>query len=370
MSMNKIDLNRALKVFFSNALKIGISNPSQAFSFFKTILWLGKAAHLRAKWKREKIHVPPIIIFSITDQCNMECKGCYDRAIHTSDEKEINSEKLRSIIHEAKELGVSFFVIAGGEPFLRPEFLDITKDFPQIIFLIFTNGILIESNEIDTLKKQKNVIPLLSFDGSEMDTDERRGVGTFQALRKILNNLKEEGIFFGTSLTLTRSNFSTILEPNYIKDFVQLGNKFFLFLEYTPIEQGTDDWVLSDEQRDQVSELLNTFRKKFPALFIAVPWDEEDVGGCLSAGRGFVHINAQGDLEPCPFAPFSDTNLKEQSLRDGLQSEFLKEIRKRPELARETGGGCVLWKERELVASLLKNHNKKTMSPNLKVLNE
>ena len=156
--MNKIDLNKALKIFFSNALKIGISSPSQAFSFFKTILWLGKAARLRAKWKREKIHVPPIIIFSITDQCNMDCKGCYDRAIHTSDEKEISSEKLRSIIHEAKELGVSFFVIAGGEPFLRPEILDITKDFPQIIFLIFTNGILIESNEIDTLKKQKNIL--------------------------------------------------------------------------------------------------------------------------------------------------------------------------------------------------------------------
>ena len=102
---------------------------------------------------------------------------------------------------------------------------------------------------------------------------------------------------------------------------------------------------------------MESFRSKYSALFIAVPWDENDVGGCLSAGRGFVHINAAGDLEPCPFAPFSDVNLKTNSLRKALDSQLLKEIRKRPELARETGGGCVLWKERKLVQSLLAENN-------------
>lgn len=100
-------------------------------------------------------------------------------------------------------------------------------------------------------------------------------------------------------------------------------------------------------------DIMKSFRSKYPALFIAVPWDEDDVGGCLSAGRGFVHINAAGDVEPCPFAPFSDTNVREHSLKDALQSEFFQRIRQRPELSREDGGGCILWKERELVKSLM-----------------
>ena len=87
----------------------------------------------------------------------------------------------------------------------------------------------------------------------------------------------------------------------------------------------------------------------------SVPWDEDDVGGCLSAGRGFVHINAEGDMEPCPFAPFSDSNVRDSSLKDALQSELFKKIRQRPELSKEEGGGCVLWKERELVESLIDN---------------
>jgi hypothetical protein len=46
-------------------------------------------------------------------------------------------------------------------------------------------------------------------------------------------------------------------------------------------------------------------------------------------------------------------NVKEYSLKDALQSEFFKKIRGRPELSRENGGGCILWKEQKLVKSLL-----------------
>ena len=99
--------------------------------------------------------------------------------------------------------------------------------------------------------------------------------------------------------------------------------------------------------------MMKQYRKRYRSLFIAVPWDEDDVGGCLSAGRGFVHINAKGDLEPCPFAPFSDTNIRDHALKEALQSKLCQEIRKVPELSREKGGGCVLWKERELVQSLM-----------------
>jgi MoaA/NifB/PqqE/SkfB family radical SAM enzyme len=254
---------------------------------------------------------------------------------------------------EAKELGVSFFVVAGGEPFLRAELVRITRDYPQIVFLVFTNGLLIDEEKIEAFVEQKNLVPMVSLEGKPTDTDGRRGRGTHDTVLALMRRMQEKKVFFGASLTLTKQTFSTILDESYIRDLVNRGCRFFLFLEYTAAHQDTENWILTKEQWEQVPTLINGYRERFPSLFIAVPWDEDEVGGCLAAGRGFVHINAQGDVEPCPFAPFSDTDVRTTSLKDALQSEFLRKLRDRPELLAETGGGCGLWKNRVEVQTIL-----------------
>ena len=98
---------------------------------------------------------------------------------------------------------------------------------------------------------------------------------------------------------------------------------------------------------------MAALRRRFPAVFVAVPWDEGQVGGCLSAGRGFVHINASGGVEPCPFAPYSDVSLTDSSLVDALRSPFLTRLRTMPELSGSAGGGCSLWINREQVEKVL-----------------
>lgn len=149
-----------------------------------------------------------------------------------------------------------------------------------------------------------------------------------------------------------------MFNDGYIQEFIDQGCKFLLFLDYTPAQAGTEDWSLTDEQKNRVPSIMEDYRKKFRSLFIAVPWDEQSVGGCLSSGRGFIHINAHGDVEPCPFAPYSDVNLRDVSLKDALKSELLETIRRMPELSEYTGGGCALWKNREKVESLLGNERK------------
>ncbi|MBN1781991.1 radical SAM protein, partial [bacterium] len=308
---------------------------------------------VRKGWRREGYLVPPILIFSITNECNLHCSGCYNQSFHKSDGHELSDDKLWEITREAKELGVSFFVIAGGEPLLRPVLLDIMNRYPELIFMVFTNGTMIDDYILSRFIKQKNVVPLISLEGNQAETDQRRGEGTFAQLEQTMAQMKKAGIFFGLSLTMTSNNFSTITDEVFIGQCAGMGCRFFLFLEYTPTQPGTDHWVLTGEQRSGVRPMMSQYRKKYASLFIAVPWDEDDVGGCLSAGRGFVHINARGDLEPCPFAPFSDSNVRDQSLREALQSKLCEKIREVPELSREKGGGCVLWKERELVQSIL-----------------
>jgi MoaA/NifB/PqqE/SkfB family radical SAM enzyme len=346
-------ISRALKVFFIDALKISLRYPLRAFFFLRTVRWQQKAANLRERWEQQNIHVPPIMIFSITNKCNLNCAGCYHQALERTSMPEMSDGKLRDIITEADVLGISFMILAGGEPLVRPEMFEITRDFPQIIFLVFTNGLLIDDQFIDQIKKQKNVVPVISLEGWEEDTDARRGKGIFEMLQSAIDKLKKRGIFWSVSLTVTRSNFDSITDYNFIQSLTKLGCKLVFFLEYTPIEEGTEDWIIIDEQRAKLLSLRDYFRSKFSSLFIAVPGDEADVGGCLSAGRGFVHVSADGNIEPCPFAPYSDTNLREMTLKEALQSNFLKSIRNNHDHISETEGGCALWMEREWVKTLL-----------------
>ncbi|MDD3421373.1 MAG: radical SAM protein [Methanocellales archaeon] len=345
-------LNQALNIFLKDALRVALTNPLQAYSFVRTLSWQQKAARVRSKLEREGIHVPPIMILSVTNRCNLHCKGCYHQALDRSSQPEMSESKLRSIFVEAKELGISFMVLAGGEPLVRREILDMTKNFPEIIFLVFTNGLLIDDEVIAKLKGQRNFVPVISLEGWEEDTDARRGKGVYEHLQGIIGKIKSIDLFWSVALTVTRSNFATVTDDQFIQALTDLGCKLFFFVEYTPITEGTEDWVITDEQRVNLLDLRDSFRSKFSALFIAVPGDEEEIGGCLSAGRGFVHVSAEGNVEPCPFSPYSDTNLRDSSLKDALQSEFLKTIRQNNEQLSETEGGCALWIKREWVRSL------------------
>lgn len=356
MDKNEIsisNLNRGLRIFFSEFVRVSLRHPSQAAFFARTVFWQGRAARRRARLTREALTVPPIAIFSITNRCNLRCKGCYAQAIRGDEPDELSPGKLRSIVTEADELGFSFFVIVGGEPLTRPEIVDIAKDFPHIIFLLVTNGLLLNDALIERLKTQRNTVPVLSIEGSQAETDARRGRGVHERLQAKMLELKSAGIFFSLSFTVTRANFNTVTDPVFLQSAVDAGCRLFFHIEYTPIKAGTDEWVINDGQREAMKGLVSSFRKRFPAVFIAVPWDEEEQGGCLASGRGFVHISASGDLEPCPFAPYSDTNLLNVPLRDALQSRFLKQMRENHAMFQETDGGCALWKNRDAVKSLL-----------------
>ena len=160
-------------------------------------------------------------------------------------------------------------------------------------------------------------------------------------------------MFFGTSVMVTRRNFPLTTSRAFARDLVRQGCRIFFHVDYVPIEPGTEHLIPSETQRRSESLTMSLFRKEFPGLFVAASAGEQTLGGCMAAGRGFVHVSAEGGLEPCPFSPFSDTNLCEVSLREALQSSFLRGIRESGEHLTESEGGCVLWSKRGWVQSLL-----------------
>jgi MoaA/NifB/PqqE/SkfB family radical SAM enzyme len=347
-------LNMGLRIFFSEFVRVSLRHPSQAMFFARTVFWQAGAARRRGAQAREGLTVPPIAIFSITNKCNLRCKGCYAQAIRGENAPdELSTEKLRSIAAEADALGISFFVVAGGEPLTRPEIIDIARDYPRIVFLLITNGMLLDAATIQKLKAQRNTVPVLSIEGNQAETDGRRGTGVHQRLLEKMDELRQAGIFFSLAFTVTRGNFGVVTDQDFLQGAVDAGCRLFIHMEYTPIREGTDEWVITETQRADMKSLVTGFRKRFPAVFIAVPWDEEEQGGCLAAGRGFVHISASGDLEPCPFAPYSDANLLHLPLAQALRSRFLGLMRENHAMFAETSGGCALWRNREAVRSLL-----------------
>jgi MoaA/NifB/PqqE/SkfB family radical SAM enzyme len=352
LNINKI-VNDALRVFFKDAVRIALTSPSQSVFFLRTLRWQNKAAKTRQKLEGEGLHVPPVLVISVTSKCNLHCEGCYHQALRSQSNAEMSDERIEKLVDEAKELGISFIVLAGGEPLMRANILDISKKTPEIMFMMFTNGLLLNDQVLEQIAANKNIVPLLSLEGYQIDTDGRRGTGVYNQLLKSISKLENKGVFWGTSLTMTRTNFEEVTDEAFIKQLVDSGCKLFMLVEYTPVIAGTEDWVLTEEQKSKVIAIRNKFRKKFPAMFIALPWDEDEIGGCLSAGRGFIHVSAEGNVEPCPFIAYSDTNLKNMPLKEALQSKMLKTIRENHAELKEIQG-CALWEKREWVQSLAK----------------
>lgn len=344
----------AIAAVFQQALRIIHTSPGLFITGTKIAYHQKKAAAARQEFEQQGLIVPPVLIISITSRCNLACAGCYMKRKRVLQAPEMSPDLLRSVISEAADLGVSVIVIAGGEPLLRKgEIFSLARSFPQILFPLFTNGLLIDNETAQEMATLKNIVPLISFEGFRSDTDTRRGNGVYDRLLSSCSVLQKHGIFFGCSVTITRANSARVTDDEFIRGMMEAGARVFTFVEYVPIEPGTEDLVLTTDQQKALHARISTLEKQFSALFIGFPGDEEQFGGCLAAGRGFIHISSSGSVEPCPAAPFSDANLTSVSLRDALQSSFLDTIRQHHDLLTETKGGCALWTNWEWVQTLM-----------------
>jgi len=334
-------------------LRITRANPRFAVHALRLLHRQRQAARRRDTHEARGIHVPPFLIYSITGRCNFECAGCYANLLHRSDRPELDDARIEQLLAETEELGSSVMLIAGGEPLLRPGLLNLTAAHRRILFLLFTNGSLLDAEKIAALAKQPHVIPVLSIEGSEDQTDSRRGQGTHARVLDAMSRLRRAHVFFGTSTTLTRENFEQATSEGHLHELIGRGCRLFYYINYVPVQPGTDDLQLDIDQVRRLEERLSRFRRELAALFIAFPHDEVALGGCLAAGRGFLHINAYGDVEPCPFSAYSDTNLNDVSFAEALSSPLLQTILKSGVVLDEADGRCALWKRREWVAGLL-----------------
>ena len=344
----------AIRVLFADAVRITLRDPSTAVFFIRMQRAQRQAAQRRAAQAAVGVHVPPFMIISVTGRCNLACAGCYAQAQLRQEEADMTRSELLDVVRQGRDLGVGIMLLAGGEPMTRSEdLLTIACEVPDVVFPVFTNGTLLDDQLVRRIRRQRNIIPVISLEGHATDTDARRGQGVAGKAREAIARMRAAGIFFGTSLTVTRLNIDTLLDDQYLDKLISLGCRLFFFVEYVPVREGTTSLVLDAAQRARLAVTVAALQERLHGLFIAFPGNEDAYGGCLAAGRGFLHISPSGRVEPCPFAPYSDTSVHDTTLRDVLASPLLAAIRDGHGKLTETNGGCALWAQRAWVRSLL-----------------
>ena len=294
--------------------------------------------------KKKLGYVPPAFItITPTNQCNLNCKGCYYGGFKKDNKIEgLTYEQLDDILNQCKELGMTFINWSGGEDFLIPWFLDLLEKHSDLYHLVFTNGTLINEKISERLAKMGNVSLSISIEGFEKRTDYRRGKGTFKKIIKAMDLLKKKGVVFGNSITLMSGNaynIDEVLSDEFIDMLIEKGSIFAFYFEYMPFGKDQDFSLMPnpEERHFKIYKRVREIRKEKEFFVIEfwtdggliVNWKNKkpDYSGCMAVGRVYMHINSKGDIEACVFNPFSVGNIKEKTIKEILSSDFFKDSR-------------------------------------------
>ena len=283
---------------------------------------------------------PSFVTISPTGRCNLKCKGCYasDCALKG---KELDAPTFERILREKRELwGSHFTVISGGEPFLwRDGDLDLIRlagRHREDVFLVYTNGTLIDDELARRLAEVGNITPSISVEGFEAETDARRGPGVHKRILSAFDCLRRHGVPFGISATATRDNWETIVSQQFA-DFY-FGQECAIYgwiFQYMPIGRGASlEMVVPPESRVKMTERMWRLVRERKVLMVDF-WNSGTASmGCISAGRGggYFYINWDGDIMPCVFTPYAADNIHDlyargDTITAALDSPLFRKIR-------------------------------------------
>ncbi len=270
--------------------------------------------------KKYGCNIPWAILLDPTSACNLHCTGCW--AAEYGNKLNLTIEDIDSVIMQGKELGIYMYIYTGGEPLVRKkDLITLCRKHHDCQFLSFTNATLIDEEFANEMLRVKNFIPAISVEGFESATDGRRGNGTYRKVVKAMELLKEKRLPFGISCCYTSQNLDSISSFEFVDQMIKWGAKFVWYFHYMPVgNDAVPELLPNPEQREFMYHRIREIRRTKPIFAMDFQNDGEYVGGCIAGGRRYLHINANGDVDPCVFVHYSDSNIREKSLLECLQS--------------------------------------------------
>jgi len=301
------------------------------------------------------VYFPPFLYLSILNSCNLRCQGCWVDV--DKPQVKIELDDLNRIVNDAKDHGNSFFGILGGEPFLHDELFDFLAQHPDCFFQVFTNGQLITEKKAKLLRKVANATPLISIEGDEVVSDERRGKkDVYQRTLRGLRNCLDEKLITGVATSVCQTNIDDLLSERWLRKLIDMGVHYAWYHTYRAVgPEMNEELALRPEQAQRVREFVVNMRCKLPLGIIDAYYDSEGRAVCPMATGISHHIGPTGGVEPCPIIQFATERVREEpSIFKALtESEFLRDFR---ETAAEHTRGCIVLERPDLVRELAQRH--------------
>ena len=293
-----------------------------AVNFFINASLIGwkKEEELRAKYN---CNIPWTILLDPTSACNLHCTGCW--AAEYGHKLNLTYDEIDDIICQGKEMGVYMYIYTGGEPLVRKkDLIRLCEKHSDCVFLCFTNATLIDEEFADEMLRVGNFVPAISLEGFEEATDGRRGSGVYQKVRKAMELLKRKKLVYGISCCYTSANYDSITSEEFYDSLIEMGAYFVWYFHYLPVgNDAVPELMPTPEQRTGVYEKIRRYRATKPLFAMDFQNDAEYVGGCIAGGHRYLHINADGDIDPCVFIHYSDSNIREKTLLEALRSPMM-----------------------------------------------
>ncbi len=286
---------------------------------------------VRANREKYNCNIPFTILFDPTSACNLKCKGCW--AAEYGHKLQLSLDEMRSIVSQGKELGTHFYMLTGGEPLIRKDdIITLASENSDCAFLIYTNATLIDKKLCDDIKRCGNITLALSIEGDECSNDDRRGEGAYKTTIEAMELLKKEKLLFGISVCYTSKNVNAVTSDEFLDRMIALGVKYAFYFNYMPVGKDADKSLIpTPSQRKYMYFWMKKMRNGKtgkPLFAFDFQNDGEYVGGCIAGGRNYFHINSNGDIEPCVFVHFSDSNIRTHTLFEALQNPLFMAYRR------------------------------------------
>jgi radical SAM protein with 4Fe4S-binding SPASM domain len=318
-----------------------------------------------------QVHAPFLVVWNFTYKCNLHCKHCYSSSGKSS-KPELSTEEAMKVVDQLADFGVTSLAFSGGEPLMRKDFFDVARHAVDsgLYVSLATNGTLLTKENVRKLKEIGLHYVEVSVDGANAKTHDyfRGKVGAFDQTMKGIKNCLKEDICTCIAITATKNNLTEI--PAVLEMSENMGIDRFTLFNFVPVGRGKDI-IEADPSPQEREKLLRFFNKKLSekhkiAILSTTPQlarvalqsqspTQDDIimplahmeaakiskraqaladfiGGC-GAGRLYIAISPEGNVQPCVFMPLVVGNLKTDRLEDiWFNSPVFKDLRDRGKL--------------------------------------
>ncbi|NLY88384.1 MAG: radical SAM protein [Firmicutes bacterium] len=318
------------------------------------------AARARAAERKFDCNIPWAILMDPTSACNLNCTGCW--AAQYGDKHNLSYETLDSICRQGKELGTYFYILSGGEPLVRKDdIIRLCEAHQDCYFFAFTNGTLVDDELCREMLRVGNFALAFSIEGDEEATDMRRGKGAYQKVIEAMDRMRRHKLIFGYSTCYHRYNTESVASDEFVDEMIARGCRFAWNFTYMPVGKDADvNLLATPEQRTYMYRRIREIRETKPIFAIDFWNDGEFSDGCIAGGRSYLHINANGDVEPCAFIHYANVNIKEASLLDALRSPLFMAYRRRQPFNENHLLPCPLLDNPEILCAMVKESGAKS----------